>query len=676
MKLFNFNIIKITLSLLIGIILSHYFQLNFNIVSILTLLLVFLIGIIWAIQKDKIYRRSYFGILVYLCFMCIGMTAYNIKNEKSRSTHYTNFDFKNEGYQVHFKICERLKPDNYNQKYIAELIQIDNRSVSGKILVNISLDSSTNSFGIDYKLASITSFQDIQKPLNPHQFDYSEYLELKHVYQQVYLKPTTTKILSSKRNTIYGFADALRSRINEKLDKAGFQKNILSIINALLLGQRQTINKSIYNNYVNSGTIHILAVSGLHVGIILWILNFIFRPLLHIKYGRVFRPLIIVTLSWCFAIITGLSPSVTRAVTMFSVISVAMHYKRPTNIYNTLFISAFLILLFKPRFLFEVGFQLSYLAVFGIVSIQPLIYKIWKPKYILFDKLWQIFTVTLAAQIGVVPISLYYFHQFPGLFFVSNLIIIPFLSLILGLGLLIIVFGLLDLLNSFMVKTYSLIIVSMNNFIAWISQFESFLLRDIPFTAEQVIITYLIIIGFVQAYKYKKVKWIPVCLVGIICFQGLMIYYKNLNRYDSFLVLNKSRYSIIVQKYNDRLTVHHNLDSSLIQNENTITNYKVGENIENIEMDSLKSVFQFKDKLILAIDSLSIYNSLSFKPNYILLRNSPKINLNRVIDSLNPELIIADASNYKSYAKRWKTTCQDRKIPFHYTNEKGAFILK
>lgn len=113
-----------------------------------------------------------------------------------------------------------------------------------------------------------------------------------------------------------------------------------------------------------------------------------------------------------FAVIAGLSPSVTRAVAMFSIISIAMHLKRPTNIYNTLVISAFVILLFKPTFLFEVGFQMSYLAVLGIVSVQPIIYKLWKPKYLVTDKLWQIFTVTLAAQAGVVPISLFYFHQF------------------------------------------------------------------------------------------------------------------------------------------------------------------------------------------------------------------------------------------------------------------------
>ena len=189
--------------------------------------------------------------------------------------------------------------------------------------------------------------------------------------------------------------------------------------------------------------------------------------------------LIIVLLLWCFAIIAGLSPSVTRAVTMFSTISIAMHLKRPTNIYNTLVISAFVILLFKPTFLFEVGFQMSYLAVLGIVSVQPIIYKLWKPKLWAVDKIWQIFSVTLAAQAGVVPISLFYFHQFPGLFFISNLVVIPFLGAILIGGILVIITSLLNILPQVLANIYGMIISWMNDFVSWVSLQEEFLFKEI-----------------------------------------------------------------------------------------------------------------------------------------------------------------------------------------------------
>lgn len=675
MKLLNFNIIKLTVCLILGICIAHYFKPNFSMAIYLSLGLMALLFIYYLGLKQKANRSPYFAILAYCCMVSLGINAYNIQNERLQPQHYTNLKFE-EYPSLKFKIKERLKPDLYNDKYIVSLISANKSEASGQLLINIKRDSISGALPVDAIIYTKSDLKDIQKPLNPHQFDYSNYLELKHVYNQVYLKPNEILILSDQPTTIYGYADQLRSTINSGLIKSGFEDDVLSIINALLLGQRQTIDKSIYNNYVNSGTIHILAVSGLHVGIILLILNFIFKPLLLLKHGRIIRPLIIVTLLWLFAIVAGLSPSVTRAATMFSIISIAMHLKRPTNIYNTLAISAFFILIIKPTFLFEVGFQMSYLAVLGIVSIQPILYKLWQPKYWIFDMPWQILTVTIAAQIGVLPISLFYFHQFPGLFFISNLVVIPFLEAILGLGLLVIVMALIGYIPKPIVQIYSFIIELLNKFVAWVAQFEAFLFRDIPFTIIQVLCTYIIIVSTVQIYKFKTFKWAAICLIGIICLQGTYIYNKFQNQDEAFIVFNKSRFSMIGHKENNKLEVHHNLDDSKLRNDNVIKNYKVGEFIDDVALSNLQDIYQFKNKTLLVIDSLGIYKNVSFQPHFVLLRNSPKVNLNRVIDSLKPQQIIADASNYKSYVNRWKLTCRDKKIPFHYTNEKGAFIVE
>ena len=361
---------------------------------------------------------------------------------------------------------------------------------------------------------------------------------------------------------------------------------------------------------------------------------------------------------------------------MFSIISIAMHLKRSTNIYNTLVISAFIILLFKPTFLFAVGFQMSYLAVLAIVSIQPIIYKLWTPKQFIPRKLWTIFTVTLAAQFGVAPISLFYFHQFPGLFFIANVVVIPFLGLILGIGMLIIALALLNLLPKFLVLIYSYIIDALNDFIAWVAQFENFLLKDIPFTMLQAIVYYMLIIALIQVYKFQNFRWVAISLIAIITLQGVYFYNQHQTQDNALVIFNKNRYSMIGLKTHKTLTLYHNLDSLKLKSDNIIKNYKVGSSLDIVISNSLQSVYQYKDKVILAIDSFAIYKGITFQPNYILLRNSPKLNLNRVIDSLQPELIIADASNYKSYLNRWKATCKHKKIPFHQTSEKGAFILK
>lgn len=674
--LLNFTIIKLTICLVVGILLAHYLEPNFYYILYLTIGAIVLLGVYAKVLSYKINRSPVFGTLAFLCMIGIGMTAYKLQDETMRPYHYSKLTISEAYKNVVFQIEERLKPDAYNDKYIVTIKAINNEKTSGHLLINVKKDTTANHYNIDDILFASAQFKTIQKPLNPYQFDYSKYLELKQVYHQLYLEKHTVLKLSDRKFTIYGYADALRNRINEKLIKAGFKDDALSIMNALLLGQRQTIDKSVYTNYVNSGTIHILAVSGLHVGILLWILNFLFRPLLYLKQGNYIRPIVLVAILWSFAVIAGLSPSVTRAVTMFSIISIAMHLKRPTNIYNTLTISAFVILLVKPTFLFAVGFQMSYLAVFGIVSVQPIIYRLWKPKFLLTDKMWQIFTVTLAAQVGVVPISLFYFHQFPGLFFISNIVVIPFLGLILGLGMLVIALALIGILPSSLVTIYSFIIDSLNYFIAWIAQFEDFLFKDIPFTIFQVVLCYLIIVAMLQIYKFRNFKWTAIGLIAAIGFQATFYHGHFKTQDEALIIFNKSRYSLIGIKQNNLLTLYHNMDSTQLKNNQTIKNYKVGKSIDRIVTDSLQSVYQFRDKIILSVDSLSVYKDISFRPQFILLQNSPKLNLNRVIDSLKPEQIIADASNYKSYLAQWKATCQKRKIPFHQTNEKGAFILE
>jgi len=282
-----------------------------------------------------------------------------------------------------------------------------------------------------------------------------------------------------------------------------------------------------YQQYSSAGVIHILAVSGLHVGIILLILQLLLRPLEYLRKGRFIKTLIIVALLWCFAIIAGLSPSVVRAVTMFSIVAIGMNMKRPTSIFNTLAISMFILLLLKPMFLFDVGFQLSYLAVFAIVWIQPLLYKSWTPKYKGVDYFWQIFTVTIAAQIGVAPLSLFYFHQFPGLFFLSNLVIIPVLGLILGLGILVIFLALINALPEFMVTLYGGIISTLNNFVSWVAQQEAFLFRGISFGIVAVLLSYLLIVFGIRVIKNRRFKRLVPFLLTILIIQSIALYKKS-----------------------------------------------------------------------------------------------------------------------------------------------------
>lgn len=673
-RLLNFKITQITLSLVFGNILTHFFGITFWSALLLCFASLILMVTLQVFFKTK--NLSYFGMLTCLCFVNIGIISYIINDDRIRKNHYTHYTSQNHTSFLKLKITERLKPNTHNERYYGDILCIDDKKISGRLLVNMKRDSLLKPLYIDDVILVATQLETVSQPLNPYQFNYKNYLELQQVYSQINIDKADIFSIKTKTTSIFGWADILRQTINKRLINAGFESDVLGIINALLLGQREDIDAKTYDNYINSGTIHILAVSGLHVGILFLILNWLLQPFLYLKYGRQIKSLTILLLLWAFAVVAGLSPSVARAVTIFSIVSFVMHLQRSTNIYNTLAISAFALLLINPLWLYHVGFQLSYLAVLGIVSLQPLLYKLWKPKFIIIDKLWQIFTVTLSAQIGVLPLSLFYFHQLPGLFFVSNLVIIPFLGIILGLGVLVIVLALLNILPTILATIYSEIITLLNQFIAWVASFEIFLFKELSFTIIQVIIVYVVVISLVQYLRGKAYKWALAGLVSVIVLQGSLLYYHYSYTQNSLTIFHKHNYSLIGKTENKQLTIYHNLNDSVIKKDRMLKNYRVEAAINNVKYDRLKSVYKYKNNTILIIDSLSVYKNLSFRPDYILLRNSPKINLNRVLKTLKPKLVIADGSNYNSYINRWETTCKIKNIPLYVTKEKGAYIFK
>ncbi|GAA4815188.1 ComEC/Rec2 family competence protein [Litoribaculum gwangyangense] len=678
MRLYNFTIIKLTVCLILGIVIDFFYGIPLNLTLYITILLFVATSIVYLIAQKQFEKTVWFGVLVFITMTSLGILIANFHNQKNHKNHYTNqisagIDSLK---TITFRIREVLKPSIYHDKYAIEILEIDDNEVSGKSLLNVEKDSLAPTLKVDAIYVTKSDFKDLIHPLNPNQFDYKKYLEKKYIYHQLFIPNSSLLKVSSKSHTLFGIADNIRVFINKKLKTHDFKPDELAIINALLLGQRQDISEEVFTSYTNAGAIHILAVSGLHVGIILIILSFVFKPMERFKHGKLIKTIMLVSILWSFALIAGLSASVTRAVTMFSIVAIAINLKRPTNIYNTLAISMFIILLFKPLFLFDVGFQLSYLAVFAIVAIDPHLYKLWKPKYWLIDKLWHTFTITVSAQFGIIPLSLYYFHQFPGLFFISNLVIIPFLGIILGFGILVILLAVLNILPNFTANIFGNIISLMNDFVGWVSQQESFLFKDIPFSLLYVLVSYFLIVSSVRLFIKKNVPSLKLFLVAVVFIQLAFIYNEYNKPSNEFIVFHKSRNTLLGHVQNNKIKVTHDFDSITINENHIIKDFAVGSHVSTIEESKFQPIYKLNNKKLLIVDSLGVYNVKSFKPDYVLLRQSPKINLNRLIDSIQPMEIIADGSNYKTYVEQWEMICEKRKLPFHQTSKKGAYIIE
>ncbi len=675
MQAFKYPVLKLTLFLIIGVILSEYTAIA---VAILLGAIGFMLIVLVIVHYHcKKYKKTLYwpSLIVVLVMILLGVFVSKLHTPTFYKPHYTHLEalVDTQAHQLEFAIKKRLKPTTYNQRYYAELIKIDSIRVSGTLLINLSKKSQQTNFNVNEKILASTFLQEVNEPLNPYQFNYKKYLKRLGIYHQVFLRDEIILVIPQSPNSITDYAETIREALNKRLQKLPFKPIELAFIKALLLGQRQDIRADVYEDYAKAGAVHILAISGLHIGILLLILQFIMKPLLYFRHGKFVRLVLILCVLWSFAIIAGLSPSVVRAVTMFSLFAIVRGLKRTSNSLNTLAVSAFILLLVRPGFCFDVGFQLSYAAVASIIIVKPVLDKWWGIKHWIGNWFLDLLKVSIAAQIGVLPLSLYYFHQFPGLFFVTNMVVIPCLIVILGLGILMLVLIGIHQPPDLLIQILSWIIQLMNWFVEWVASKEAFLFNQISFDLTALIFSYLILFLLGIFYHKKTFKNLIVLGVCILGFQVIVQLIPALTTKNSFIVFHKSKHSVLGLQSKHHLEIHHDLDS--LTKQRMLNDYVIGAAIKTQSTDTIQRLYKINNKLLLIVDSLGVYNIKSVKPQWVLLRQSPKINLNRLIDSIRPELIIWDGSNYKTYQERWKLTCEAKKTQFHQTSEKGAFFI-
>ncbi len=656
-----------------GVVCCHFFSLEpLYVLTTVVSLLVLLVGIhAVAIRYPKI--KWIFGLLIGGCSFALGIGTLSLHNPDFVQDHYIHHLKKSgEHHQLTVVLRERLKTSARYSRYVANVTSVDKQQSKGKILLQLDKTKLPNYLPVGTNLQVSGKISLSKPPDNPDQFDYAKYLANKSILAQMYVYEPVAISHQVDKDALY-YADALRNRILTNLQKSHFNPTQLAVIAALILGQQQDISPEILHDYQFAGAIHILSVSGLHVGFILLFLNFVLDRLPKTRATAVVKLGIIWCALWGFAVLAGLSPSVIRSVTMFSFVALGMHLKRQTNIFHTLLVSMLLILLFEPSFLFDIGFQLSYLALFFILWLQPIFLKWYNPKNKLLDYFWQLLTVSFAAQIGTLPLSLYYFHQFPGLFFVTNLVIIPFLGVIMGLGVVVMLLAALNWVPAVLAVPLEWSIALLNKIIGWIASIESFIFEDIPFNAAMLASGYLLIVALVlclEKCNFARLAW---ALAALLLFESGYFGSKWARRNESeWIVFNARKTTLIAQRDGDKVTLHS--DGQDYQ-KRLLTPYLIANFSEIAATKPIQNTAYFKNKKILLIDSLALYPN-DVCPDVVVLRQSPKINIDRFLTHCKPQIIIADASNFKSYVKRWEETCAQQKIPFHATAEKGFYRLK
>lgn len=681
MKALNYPIIAFTCTFIAGLLLGFIISFDFKKVSFAlgSVALIFFLLYFW--KQSTPIRSGLFGFVSFLLMLLIGIFIPKFYAPENNLQHYLNSPslISNSDEQEVLLQGKVIKPLNFNKfsnKYIIELSYIGKHPIEGMILLNIEKDSLSKKLKTDDIVAFFGSLQQFHPPRNKYQFDYKSFMENRGVFRQIYCRPNEVTFLKNERS-VFGLAERVRKAVSRKLSENGFSKNQMAMIQALLLGQTNGISDQVYDSYKAAGVVHILSVSGLHVGFVLLIFDFLLKFLTRFRYGKILKVVLLIILMWAFALLAGFSAAVVRSVTMFSFVAVGLNLGRKTQLINILFMSLLAILLFEPHFIFELGFQLSYLAVFSIVIFQPLIYALYKPPNKLVKLIWGTATVSLAAQIGVFPLILFYFHQFPGLFLFANLVIIPLVGIILAFVIGCIVLAFLGILPPFLTHWIGESIDFLNSIVAWFAGKEYFLIQNIRFSKWEMLGCYGVLLCVILLIRKPSYKKIWACGLAFSLLLGILIFEKHQNLGSAeFMILYKNRKSILVKKTGNKLLVFHNLEKEHFQEEYKVKNILSGKGIENVSGADIKNVYFLGNEILLTVDSSGVYQLPTLKNCYVLLRESPRINLIRLIQILKPKQIIADGSNYKSYVERWKKTCMSSEIPFHNTREDGVFIIQ
>jgi competence protein ComEC len=541
--------------------------------------------------------------------------------------------------------------------------------------------------------------QPIEQSGNPYQFDFKKYLSDRGIHYSSYLKPNTWIYTGYDGYGVKRKALQLRDKFVTMFSTFGLTGDELAVASALTLGYLDLIDDELRQVYSSSGAMHILSVSGLHVGILYVLLSFVLSFLDKRTFTRAIKAAILLMFLWFFALLTGLSPCVQRSVMMFSFVVMGDFFNRKSNIYNTLTASAFLLLLINPYNLQDIGFQLSYLAVIAIVFFYPYIYKLIFVKNWLLDKVWSLLAVSIAAQFGTFPICLYYFNQFPNYFLLGNLIAIPMSTIALYLSVLLIVVSPFPLLAAFIGKLFSLSVSLLNHGLEFVEKLPYSVYQGIHISALQMFAVFGLIVCLSIYLLSKRVRYLITGLILVVLFLGL-----NLNSYIrkaktvEFIVFNINKKSLVGFRTNQQLAFvevdtskmqfaekynffvkgyissvgaikSYEVVNPFLQNKNDLGSFITVQNRQGLSL----LYFQGKTIAIPFERSLDKFVGKSrMVVDYLVIN---KFYPYRVLDFINPRMVIIDSSASKHAIEDVTLACKLQGIPFHITSTQGAFRL-
>jgi len=698
-------LIRLIIPFIAGIIFQVKINTQINIYILCTIILLIVSFIVLnSIKKisQKFYFPQFTGIYFYVILFISGILIVDNTKIQNNITNAKN------GFIIG-TISEIPQDKNKSVKTIIEINNIFSgkewQTSEGKVIIYLEKNKKSQKLKIGDRIIFSPNFNEIQNKNNPNEFDYKSYLMFHLISQQAFLKSNNWQKISDKNNyNLTILSQKLRTKLLTVYKRLNFKNDEYAVLSALTLGYKDKLSENVKTWYSKSGAMHILAVSGLHVGIIYIILNSLLFFMNRCKICMIIKIIIIILLLFSYAFITGLSASVLRASFMFSFVAIGTAFKRSTSIYNTLAASALILLLINPYFIFDVGFQLSYLAVLSIVFFQSKIYSLLHFKSLIPRKIWALISVSIAAQIGTFPLGAYYFHQFPTYFLLTNIIVIPITAIIIYLAVVLFIFNSVPVISDYLSKALVYILKSLNFSVKHIENLPYSTISDIYLSKYDLILIYLLIIIVSVFIINKKYNWFRLSLISIILFLGLLILEKtqnlsnrkiiiyNIDRISAYNFIDKTD-NVLISDFNEKsdhknlmFFIKNNWLSLGLENEKIVDLKKLNPqyiftnlvNIDNRNIFIKDKFINYYGKRLLILNNknqLTQNHKTKLNLDFIIIANNITIDLKNLIKNYNFKTLIIDSSNSNQKVNKIILQCKTLNINYFNINEKGAFVV-
>lgn len=683
---FKYPFIRLLVPFALGIWLSFScLNLPENMVRYL-LFAVILLGVALLVVASAVkdYRyRWVFGVILNLLLILIGVVVVHIRDD--------DLDASQEVFVARLAECPTEK-----ERSVKVILKM--QSDQGAVMAYF--EKNERSLGLRYGdvIALYEPPDMVEPPKNPEQFDYQKYLYRKGIRRQVYLKNDAWEELGMNRaNPVYAFSYRLRDFLLQTMRDLGIEGDEYAVAAAILLGYDDTLPTELRQKYVAAGSMHILCVSGMHVGVVFMVFSHLFGFLNRRKqWQNILKQSLLLLLIWFYALLAGLAPSILRSTIMLSFVIIGDMLKREVVLLNSLAASAFLLLCIDPANLFNVGFLLSYCAVVGIVVLQRPLYNLFYTKFKFLDKLWELTAVTLAAQIATAPFSIYYFHQFPSYFWLSNLFMGPISTVVIIGGMVMLLVCYIPYINIGVAFGVKWMVYAMNFIVTRVENLPYSIVKGLYINTLEFVCLIISILLLMMLIEHKKKFMVYGMLSMLLIFSvsqlirgvrqttqmSLTVYSMSKNTAIDFVCGTEHVLVCDTMVMSDPSLASFSVENHLIRE----GVYKNGtllplccHKFENHYITKYKNMLSFGGKTIAFFDKNSTFGvKLPSRPqvDYFVVYGRNKVDLEKLLNCYVVDLLIIDGSVPDYLRNRIIEKADEVGQEYYDVKTAGAFVLR